>query len=180
MRITKAYREAVIAAVRKDMPETSGAKLNAEIEKDVLNWAVSKLPEKVREIYDDKRLRPFLRFESHRLTLDKEGAEKFTLWINAPMIDRNSHHRGIESVMAKSDLDRLQKKVTAFFEVKAKVDDAIGTLEAMLAGCSSYKALKAILPAELLKYAPEPDSEKKNLPATRQVINSLTAAGWPA
>lgn len=160
MKLTDSIRCAFIRAVMADVPTVDYAEMQRKLIQDD---AVSQLPPKVRKIYDDKELRPYLNF--------------FNSWSYNIQVVGISREDFRPSGDVKIEYDRLQA-------LRKDQDKKNYELERKLRGvvnsCTTLKQLQERLP-EFEKYMPKDEKAAAtiNLPALANLVTDFVQAGWP-
>jgi len=167
MRLTNTLRDAFIRAAMHDVPME--ADHSEEIRKLVLADLVSKLPTKVKTVWDDVNLRGWLKTDHNAYC---------HVSVNYPSIDRTW---GDSKPKLSAD---VQKKVDELAKKKKENEDIRDKLEAKLRNvaysCTTRKQLADALP-EFEKYLPEDEAKAiRSLPVVTNVVAEFVKAGWPA
>lgn len=157
MRLTTTQRQAFVRAAMDDVPSVD---YREQMQKLIQDYQASKLPKKVRTVYDDASLRGFLR--------------TCTTYTQV----------GYISHVGSVDLDEATKGEQARLEAlhRSQMDmrDALrARLEGVVASVTTRKALVEALP-EFEKYAPaEAGPLSRDVPALANVVSDFVKAGWP-
>ncbi len=182
MRLTKAIKQAILDAIGRDIPEVAIKGLLYEIEQEVRNHAVSRLPTDVLKVYNDKKNRTYLRYETAHVQIpftDEEGRhQSLTIYPTIPTCSgdlASFKFHNLPEAMADDITARVQVAKNTNY-AKKKALDTVGIL---LNSCSTTKKLYTTLPEELHKYIIEEEEPKKFLPACTSVMKDLREAGWP-
>jgi hypothetical protein len=160
LRLTNYIRDAFVRAALDDVPRID---YDDQMEKKVLAHFVDQLPTKVRFVWDDKALRPYVNthyYHVHSISLNVPGSEKHSRRLP----------QALEAELKElSELDTQQTNRRN--ELKSK-------LRGVAYACTTRKALVDALP-EFEKYLPPEDAPTKNLPMLANVVSDFVKAGWP-
>jgi hypothetical protein len=163
MNLTKYDKAAFVRAVMGDVPRVD---YDAELAALVAAWDVADMPEKVRELYQDEKLRRYVARDFRLRT-------PFNLCDVCTVVDLNplegARKEAFEAMIAKSQEQRDQRTA------------ARHQLESLIAPFRTLAAAKKGLPEELHKYLPADRSATgvANLPAVSSPVDLLKAMGWP-
>ena len=160
MRLTNKHRCDIVAAVMKDVPSVD----YTEKVKTLVNAALFKAaPATVKKLYkeDPSWLAP-------------RGVNTPAGYVYSPLVPPDFKREKFLPMLAqcKGLADKLKEQDEAHTALQRKV-------WAMIRGCTTLKQAQERLP-EFAKYLPQsPTGGTPNLPATTDVLDSLTKAGWP-
>lgn len=159
MRLTKSDKQAFVAMVMKDVPQVDYDELAQAYIRETV---VASLPPKVREVYDDPKLRPYLD----------------TGWISTPGCLNSFCMEGAGEFEAPPEyLDKLRE----FADLKHEQNQSRHKLEVKLVSainsCNTLKQAHERLP-KFTAYLPKESEPLKNLPAVANLVVSLMDAGW--
>ena len=161
MKLTKYDREAFVRAVLDDTPQED---FDAKARAIVHAAAASRLPPKVKAVYDDSETRGFLQV-SRYLAMPGSLNNVYTYdafeWTD-------ELRKKLDELAAKKSVQR------------ATIRALSSKLTAVIGACSTLNQAKERLP-EFVKYLPaERDGTgATNLPAVANLVTDLVAAGWP-
>lgn len=167
MKLTNFIRDAFIKGVMNDVP--SKANNSEAIRKLVVDDMVSRLPTSVRQLWDDKANRHWLKtdFNSYGgVTVNYPAAEQYNSW-NKPAL----------TPIVQAKVDMLEAETNQDKETRSSLEQKI---KAAAYGCTTRKQLVELLP-EFEKYLPEDMAKatRTNLPAVANLLSDFTKAGWP-
>ena len=170
MRLTVELREKIVRDIMADMPALSPNLLKDyrdTMDKRAREIARDQLPAKVRAIYDDPDLRPYINTEyvgiccvGYQLPTVPRGYANTRALIQDTETDPafDTAHKAYDKL--REDIQRIQSQLAFNVAIPKTV-----------------KAFVEMFP-DLAKYAPqEPTPATANLPATTQLMDSLRAAG---
>lgn len=150
MKLTNAIKDSIINAVMQDTPEEY---THDQYCSDCLKLAVQLLPKEVRNIYDNKSTRPWVK--SHHV------------WSLGLYLPFDSDTPTPEMKLLKDRRDASEKAMRG---LKSHVHNVVYQF-------STDKQMLQHVP-ELEKYLPKATEKTQNLPATN-MIAELVKAGWP-
>jgi hypothetical protein len=159
MRLTKYDKQAFVSSVMQDVPRID---YDEQAQAFITASVVASLPPKVREVYDDPKLRDYLDAS----------------WVSTPgYLNSFCCHGGANF----EPTPEFSRKLEEFSELKRDQTQARGKLEAKLQAainsCSTLRQARERLP-EFLAYLPKEEEPLKNLPAVANLVVSLIDAGW--
>jgi hypothetical protein len=163
MKLTKTDREAFIRAVMGDVPETDYDELAREA---LYAAAAELLPAPVRALWDDPKLRSYVRCDHRTMTPGVLSSFSCPAYVE-PV-------RGSKLDMHLRDLaDKKREQLLARGTLREKLMGAISA-------CSTRKQALERMP-EFEKYLPaERDpAGTAGVPALANLVADLTKAGWP-
>jgi hypothetical protein len=163
--LTKRDRERIILSIMADIPSEDH---KDEIRKRALEIAVSRLPEKVRAVWDDEKIRGYL--NNAYVSLRYFGA------VAVPSDNGFNWDVAPKAVFGDEGLAELSRMVEAFNEDEKKRDALHDRLTVEIGAVRTDKQFRERLP-DLVKYLPE-NVVVKNLPATTDLMDTLKAAGF--
>lgn len=167
MKLTNTIRNAFINSVMNDVPNYND--LLDAVRKLVVDDIVSRLPKKIRAVYDDKDLR-------HWLKTDYNSFGSVSLNYPSPEV-RSSCDKPMLTPEVQEKVNALEieikEKRRLHRELQSKIKSAAY-------GCTTRKQLAELLP-EFEKYLPADEAKavKQNLPAVANLVADFTKAGWP-
>lgn len=167
MKLTNLIRDAFIKGVMNDVP--SKADNSEAIRKLVVDDMVSRLPTSVRQLWDDKANRHWLKTD-----FNSYGSVS----VSYPAADRaNSWNKPALTPMVQAKVDMLEVEAKQDRETRSSLEQKIKTAAY---GCTTRKQLVELLP-EFEKYLPEDMAKatRTNLPAVANLLSEFTKAGWP-
>lgn len=166
MKLTNSIRNAFIRSVMDDVPKIDHSEA---IRKLVVEDLASKLPTKIKAIWDDKELRHWVVTDYSfwgDTIVTYPSAQKYPYSIKPPLSEK------------------VQLEVDALTQARSEQDKVRDALESKLKnavyGCNTRKQLAELLP-EFEKYLPEDEDKaiNQNLPAVANLTVDFTKAGWP-
>jgi hypothetical protein len=166
MKLTNSIRNAFIRSVMNDVPKIDHSEA---IRKLVVEDFASKLPTKIKAIWNDKELRHWIKTD-------------YSFWGGVSVTYPSAEQTSWRDVPALSQ--KAQIEVDALVKARKEQDEVRNQLESKLKsaayGCNTRKQLAELLP-EFEKYLPVDQSAAltKNLPAVANLIVDFTKAGWP-
>jgi hypothetical protein len=163
--LTKRDRERIIRSIMADIPSEDH---RGEIQKRALEIAVSRLPEKVRAVWDDEKIRGYL--NNTYVSLRYFGT------VTVPTDARLEWDVTPRAAFGDEGLAELSRMVEASNEEKKKRDALHDRLTVEIGAVRTDKQFRERLP-DLVKYLPE-NVVVKNLPATTDLMDTLKAAGF--
>jgi hypothetical protein len=172
MRLTNTIRNAFVRSVLNDVPKVD---YKEKAEKIIREAAIEALPDKVREVYDDKKLREYvtncyLGYHSNAII---PNLHKLIPSIQIPGLTGTPPRFGKEIIDKLTQLFNLNEAQTtkhSALEIK---------LRAIAFSVNTKKALVELLP-EFEKYLPSEDPVvNRSLPTITNVISEFKQAGWP-
>ena len=164
MRLIKSDKEAFVRSVLDDVPQID---YQAQVNKLVNDWAISKLPEQLAECYAKHS-----HYFEHNYFSTPGGLS------NVYIVTPNLVYNG------KDVAPKLWGKLVEIADLKKeqskKLDELESKLWATIDGCTTLKKAQERLP-EFIKYLP---TEREytgtmNLPAVANLVTDLMVAGWP-
>lgn len=168
-RLTKDKRTLIINRIMADIPAVD---IKALAEKEVEEAALKLLPAKVREVWNDSALRPYVR--TGRVSTGC-GAIYTHIPAHADWLSKD------ESRAAIGD-DAWQKLMERCAELRKQNEDRAQIYNELAANFSSVTTHKQFIERfpQFEKYLPVVRGVVSNLPATTNLIDRLSAAGWKA
>jgi hypothetical protein len=170
MRLTVELRAQIVKDIMADMPALSPSLLKDyrdTMDKRAREIAVDDLPEKVKAIYNDPTLRPYI---------NTEYVSVCCVGYNLPTLAR-----GYDSTRALMKAIETDPAFDAAHKAYDKLRDDTQRIRSQLAlNVAIPRTVKAFVEMfpDLAKYAPEePTPATANLPATTALMDSLKAAG---
>lgn len=160
MRLTNVIRDAFIRAVMDDAPSVD---YSERIRDAVTAKAVRKLPPQIRALWDDTKLRPFLK--TQYVHVYYEG-------VVVPACEHqcNDEYENDKAIAALVDAAKAARKTRGDLEL---------CLRAAAYSCTTRKALADTLP-EFEKYLPADETKAlRSLPVVASVVPAFVKAGWP-
>lgn len=159
MKLTTAIREAFVRAVMQDVPFTD---YKEEIRVFVQAMAATKLPPKIKEIYDDLQLRGYLNTER--------------VYIGGGYIQ----YYGTEDLVLSPDLQEVVNKLEVLKDEQDAKHHALRTkLTAVSRSAKTRQQLINMLP-EFEKYLPADEAAAdRTVPCVANVVSEFMQAGWP-
>jgi hypothetical protein len=159
-------RDAFIRAAMHDVPKE--ADHSEEIRKLVTQDLVSKLPAKVKAVYDDKELSDWLKTDHNTyggISVSYPSRER--TWGDAkPKL----------TPTVKDKVEALAKKKEENEKVRNELEKK---LKNVAYSCTTRKQLAEALP-EFEKYLPEDEARAiRSLPVVTNVVADFVKAGWP-
>lgn len=166
MRLTNTIRDAFIRAAMNDVPKELDH--TEEIRKLVIDDFVSKMPPKIKAVWDDKTLCDWLKTDHNNygnVNIRYPSREQ-TSWGEKPKLSADA-----------------QRKVDALASKKEENDKIRNQLESKLRNVAysvtTRKQLADALP-EFEKYLPEDEAKAvRTLPVVTNVVADFVKAGWP-
>jgi len=159
-------KEAFVRAVIDDVPTENYKAQGLEL---VQKFLITKMPTKIKAVYDDKALRnEYLLSHIHRV-FDSNNARYFA-HAYGPEINRDKYP------------EELIKKLNVLAEKYAEQAEKIKHLKLQLKGLVNSVTTRAQLvkaAPELEKYLPAEPEKTRQLPVATGVITNLVEAGWP-
>lgn len=161
MKLTTSDRDAFVRAVMNDVPAVDYDEKAREV---VTAATVAKLPPKVREIWNDPKLRGFLRCNQ---------------WQRLPRPLHDLNTLPVDGWETEAVKEKLQDLATAKHKQEEEHDALQAKLRGIIKACSTLKQATERLP-EFVKYLPADRTSTGvvNLPVAN-VVADLMAAGWP-
>lgn len=158
MKLTNSMRDAFVRSAMDDVPSIDYAeKIRSEAQK----LAVAGLPPKVRAIYADAALRPYVG----------------TYWRNVANVHMNLPGKDREE--ADTFAEKLKHLKAASEEQSASHTSLRAKLKAVAYGVTTRKALAESLP-EFVKYLPaDEQAALRTVPVLANVVTDFVKAGWP-
>jgi hypothetical protein len=149
MKLTNALKDSIIAAVMGDTPHEYSSD---QRDKDALAVCVSKMPDKIRKLWEDKTTRGWVKVEycpgfNYLPTGGKTHDELRAILLR---------HQASEKI--RKDLRAHVKNVVYQFSTNSQMRAAIPELDA---------------------YIPKPPEKTKQLPALNDLMAELSKAGFP-
>lgn len=164
VRLTNYVRESIIRAIMNDLPKED---IESKAKQEVLDAAVERLPAKVRAVWDDEKLRPYIQMTYLRTDC---GA----IYATIPGCDRH----------ATNPVDKIGAEAWALFqqrcgELREQSKQRRATYERLTQAVNSVKTVAEFVKQypELAKYAPSSPDNPANLPARTDLIAHLRDAG---
>lgn len=158
MRLTKHDVDVFVKAVLDDVPtkdyETQARKL-------VQDHFISKLPPKLRAVYDDEKLRAELHSHWYR-------TDGFVVSVYGPT----------EAPLPPSFKARVAALMKKHEAQRARIKELREKLRGTVRGITTRAKLVEALP-EFAKYAPPEIPATPNLPVVANVVSAFVKAGWP-
>ncbi len=167
MRLTNTIRDSFIRAAMHDVPKEVDH--SEEIRKIVLDDFLSKLPVKIKAVYDDASIRHWLKtdYNNYGGVSVNYPSSQTTSRYEAPKLTPNVQKK-VDDLKEKSDANQ---KIRATLEAK---------LRNVAYGVTTRKQLAEALP-EFEKYLPEDEAQAvRTLPVVTNVVADFVKAGWPA
>lgn len=183
MRLTNYHRESFIRAVVNDLPPIEDSPEYKEVEEEVEQYVVNKLPECLRRPYLDKNMREY--FSSN---FGFSANQSFHVELNH--LTWEDRHKLLQFFGRKpvsievgpgSQLDiailKFIGKLKDLSALRIKLRNAIFS-------CTTLKQAKEHLPGSLHKYLPanidvSARNADRSLPVVSNVLADLKAFGWP-
>lgn len=161
LRLNELMRNAFVRAVMDDVPQID---YEAQAESLVQAEAVSKMPEKVRQVYDDPALRRFL-FTSCFCT--PPGLDNVYVYGESLEELSEGSVKVLKTIAEKARAQTAERKV--LLDKIRKVSRAYGTREALVKAMPEFE-----------KYLPvNPETPSRLLPVVQNVVSDFVKAGWP-
>ncbi len=161
MKLTNHHRDTFVKAAMLDVPYVDYKEQARAL---FVKTMVAKLPPKVRALWDDNELRPYVK--THQACV-------LFCSVSAPAPSRDDLVLGPEA-----DAALAQLKIADMAQQETRNALAM-SLRSVAYGCTTRKALLEALP-EFEKYMPaETPPVSRNLPAIANVVADFTKAGWP-
>jgi hypothetical protein len=162
--LTKREKERLVNRIMADIPHVEDG---SKIRQRALEIASSRLPQKVKVVWDDPKLIGYVCM--HGTYLNSYGQ------ISAPMDDNWPWNERERRAYGDEGLAELEQLVHAYKKEKSEREDIKSRLEIEISPVRTHKQFRERFP-DLVKYLPEVE-EVKNLPATTDLMNVLKAAG---
>lgn len=162
MRLNKSDKQAFVLAVMADVPEIDFQEKALALVREEIRES---LPDPVRAIYDDKKLRPYL----GNACVSMPGCFRYQYFDAATCYEMS---RELAAVITKLS-DEARAQDNARRELKSR-------LEGVIESCTTLKRAKELLP-EFEKYLPAERGTviDRSVPVISNIVADLTAAGWP-
>lgn len=162
MKLTNAIRDAFVRAAMDDVPKVDFDEQARKLAQDDI---AAQMPPKVRTIFADKALRPFLRTEFYEFP----GVLQNAILYGVPGLKL--------SVAIKEAMDKLSDSKKAQDQQREVLRQQ---LRAVAYSVSTRKALAEALP-EFEKYLPADEAAAlRTVPVIANVVSDFVKAGWPA
>jgi hypothetical protein len=163
MKLSKSDRGAFVRAVMDDVPQIDYDKQVTDLVHTIMR---EQMPPKLRAVYDDKELRPFLYHGNYHNEVRVAGVTRVNCCYPVKLSDENKTH--------------LIELATAYKQQEDQRDELRQKLEATILTCTTLKQAKERLP-EFERYLPADRDgiATANLPAVANLVGDLTKAGWP-
>lgn len=167
MRLTKTHREAFVARVMADLPRID---YQEQIQKIMLDHALAKLPAKVRALYDNTELRPWVS-QTYWSWWEHVREESLRTQLHVSVyVPANESYSALP--------EEAKPLFTAWKDQLRRHHELQTSLIATVAGCSTLRSLRETLP-QFAKYMPEVEEANRNPLAITGVVDAFKAAGWP-
>ena len=166
MRLTNTIRDAFVRAAMHDVPKEMDH--SEEIRKIVLNDFLTKLPAKVKAVYDDIETRHWIKTDYNNyggVSVSYPTSESRSSW-NAPKLTPS----------AQKKVDELKEKSESNEKIRKTLESK---LHQVAYSVTTRKQLVDALP-EFEKYLPEDEAKAiRTLPVVTNVVADFVKAGWP-
>jgi hypothetical protein len=149
MKLTNAIKDSIIASVLNDTPH---AYSSDQRDKDALIICVSKMPNEIRKLWNDKKTRGWVKVE-------------YCAGFNY-LPTGGIHHDELEAIRLRHAAAEKSRR-----ELRAHIRNVIYQF-------STAKQMAEAIP-ELAAYIPKPPEKKKQLPVLCGLVEELSKAGFP-
>lgn len=158
MKLTNTIRDAFVLSAMNDVPSVD---YTEKIREAAVKTAASMLPPKVRAIWNDKELRPYV------ATFYCYGGTS----ANLPGLNEEKVVKAVEETAEPLKVQRNGQT--------KRHDELRNKLRSVAYSVSTHKALAEALP-EFAKYLPPDEaSVNRSLPVVANVVADFVKAGWP-
>lgn len=167
MRLNKFERRQIIRSIRKEMPAIPHA---TDAEKLARECYAKRMPQRVRAIYDDPALRPFLNTE-HVLFLSTDKETRLHVAV---------HTTPDRPALPERDQKRITRLLDKHQAAETERRTAVDRIADVLESCSTIRQARERLPAPLHKHLPadERPQPPKKLPAPTDLMHNLRKVGY--
>jgi len=165
--LSKAVKDGMIRSIVADIPEED---FQAQGREFILEAVVAKLPPKVRAVWNDADLRPYIK--TARIST---GCNRISA--NVPWLDSWADAENVKAVVGQETWNTFLDYCASNTRQIETRRELYRTLEANFASVRTRKQFIERFP-ELQKYLPEDRSSPANLPATNDLMERLKAAGF--
>ena len=157
MRLTNTMRTAFVRAAMQDVPQVD---YTEQIRSAAIDYAVAKMPPKIRAIWNDKELRGYIKIEHNTV-----GGVAVAM--PGDYVTYEELYTACKSVIAQHKAQRTER------------DNLTTKLTGVANSCATRKALADALP-EFAKYLPPEETPiNRSMPALANVVADFMKAGWP-
>lgn len=167
LKLSKQMRDGIVRAIMSDLPRIDIEQIARD---EVLAAAVSRLPEKVRAVWNDQKLRDFLDMRSI-------GTNCGAIYCRVPGNSRE--YQPASAIIGEDAWIKFQARCGELRQRNEATAQTERSLRASLAEVATAEQFCERFPG-LAKYAPVAPEKAANLPATTSLIDSLREAGLPA
>lgn len=165
MRLTRQMKEDFVFKAMKDMPKVD---YQQQMQDKATAIAVSRMPAKVRAVWDDKALRVYLNIKSTRIQ-----SNSCVGYVTVPFPSADS----FDEALTGAERAELKQIHDAYEAQRDKRREAERLLKSAIESMSTLKQAREALP-QFAKYLPEPEA-KASLPAVMEAdfVQKLQACG---